>query len=508
MMNCADCKAKPSSVYCKTHSASLCAECVQNSHAQCPAILDARQLADETAQLLRVQVDELKKSPAAKEQLRQAMEGLNAGLQENAKVAAEVKKRALAEIKKCKDLSDRWFKARMAELAPDEKALAALEEQKAEIVAKKTEALETKSEDLSEIIKRYQAAEGGEVKELMKKYADIKVKAAPENSKNPLVALERKLATAFGDVPAEPQPTAAVQCGSWSVYLAKAYAAELYEWDTAKKQGRRLPLTLNGKSFVIPFGSDSVSVGGKVYIIGGSYELAKVETLCVEYSTSTARMKERKRLTTGRREHSAIYSEHDGHIYCVGGVAGARTLPECERYRESEVGSSSSEGWKSAPSLNVPRSGTTLCTVGRLLYAIAGLGVAKCENSVETLDLGEMKQWNMMKVSGGAEWTGRCGAGGIVVEYESGKDSILIFGGEDARPMDECFVLDTCSGELKALPASKLERATSFAQRKAVRIGRTGEAYIVGNEDHMFRLVAGEGEMKWEFIPAENWHPT
>ena len=111
----------------------------------------------------------------------------------------------------------------------------------------------------------------------------------------------------------------------------------------------------------------AVTVGGRIYVIGGMMQTAPMLDTVLEYDPATQLWTTKAPMPTER--HSAAATALDGEIYVMGGSSGGLELSSVEVYDPG------SDSWRTVAPLAEPRSGLAAATLGRQVLALGGYGI-------------------------------------------------------------------------------------------------------------------------------------
>ena len=136
-----------------------------------------------------------------------------------------------------------------------------------------------------------------------------------------------------------------------------------------------------------------------------------------------------------RSNHSTLY--FNNKLYVIGGALNESTkIKECECYNLID------KRWELLPSLNSPRSSSSLCVYNnQYLYIFRGSGTnGMCLDTIEFLNINNISQgWSVFKPDDpGMCWYPASSGISVVI----GESKILICGGVNGHMLNYCYIFD------------------------------------------------------------------
>ena len=205
------------------------------------------------------------------------------------------------------------------------------------------------------------------------------------------------------------------------IYYWKGNVVTLF--DPITKAKKNITLSKNINTY-----ADSISVGNRIYIIGG-YSPTSNEMNEVDFKNNS--LIQKKSMLTPKCLHT-LCSAND-YIYSVGGYNNA-SISDCEKY------SISKDNWKALPTLQTARRLCAAFTFNdTLLYCLYGYNESNTNlDSMEMMSVAEYGKWEYVNVSN--MYSPRWGVHGIQI---SDNEAIVFGGNIDGI---ECYVFCMMNG--------------------------------------------------------------
>ncbi len=230
---------------------------------------------------------------------------------------------------------------------------------------------------LKDIIIAYQNLKTLDSVECTKEHTDLRseitafessVTSAKIDYKKPLVTAQ--LDTAFNRIHGLGIAVSAEQGTADFTFVVSQLSPLLCLYDLNSCFVARKALARGGKPYHMPYGVGIVSLPGRIFITGGTSDLANHLADCLEYSLLKDELVTRKSMKTERSEHGATAVGED--VFCVGGRNGTGCIETCEIY------SASTKSWTDAKSLSEKKAFVSLCVFREAkkvaVYAFGGVG--------------------------------------------------------------------------------------------------------------------------------------
>jgi hypothetical protein len=268
---------------------------------------------------------------------------------------------------------------------------------------------------------------------------------------------------------------------------------------------KKVAFKLDFKNRKIPKWSDSVEVGGKIYLFGGANEdLSKQYSVVLELDLSNEDFVKKRNMKERRMGHSATSIEPN-FVFVTGGVNAKGTMKECEKYN------SKTNKWAEIPPLNEAKCCHSVTSFNlNLLYCFGGcrnLELSKPFSSIEKFNIEINSSWDMMWLQSNEGWTPRTSIGCIQASF----DSILLFGGNLETPSEDIIIQSSdtlifnTNAEAIYPLGGRMKKGANFRMRRPKFY--KADLFMMGFAPTDIHICSFES-YTWKYLEEKKWNPS
>ncbi len=249
--------------------------------------------------------------------------------------------------------------------------------------------------------------------------------------------------------------------------------------------------TVVNSGFIMPFRFMSAEVCNNVYLNGGDNDHGLFLKSMFLYDELRGGLIPLASMQQGRSRHAVVPIDDKHCLYVIGGETEEGVTKNCEVYDIKE------NVWRPAPRLNETRCGHSACLLdGKAIFVVGGWN-EEYLGSVESLEMGEDKRWETLRLKKHHTMTPVQICGLVPLK----ENELLVFGGyrTGEEMTKECAILD-----VRALTVAKQDKelleADCFIASEAKRFG--DKLYAFGYTKggvHTFDI----GKAEWAYVSQD-----